>query len=57
MHVKLFKTNPSMHPVQLLIVGPKQYVQLPSHALHVLAEDSGNVPDGHTYRHIPFDKK
>ena len=40
-HVKLFRTNPVMHPVQLSIVGPKQYVQLPSHVLQVFVEVSG----------------
>ena len=37
-HVKLFKTNPEIQPVQLSIVDPKQNVQLPSQALHVLVE-------------------
>lgn len=55
-HVKLFSTNPFIHPVQLSIVAPKQYVQLPSHALQVFVEVSGYVAEGHTYRHIPFDR-
>ena len=48
--VKLNRTIPVMHPVQLLMVDPKQNVQLPSQASQVWVVVLDQVAGGHTSR-------
>ena len=49
MHVKLLKTFPAMHYVQLSTVGPKQKEHLLLQDSHVLVSLSAYIPGLHTY--------
>jgi hypothetical protein len=52
--VKLNSTMPEIHPVQLLIVDPKQKVQLPSQEEQAFPTSFGYFAGGQTIRQLPL---